>query len=73
MKKRVLVFTKSPDLGSFLEEPSSWRSTKRKHMMCILRVVDNHVPSTSTVNPAEKYIQVISDDDHEFWFIGFLN
>ncbi|CAH2076094.1 unnamed protein product, partial [Thlaspi arvense] len=30
-------------------------------------------PSTSTVNPAEKYVQVISVDDHEFWFMGFLN
>ncbi|CAN8276555.1 unnamed protein product [Cochlearia groenlandica] len=30
-------------------------------------------PSTNTVNPAEKYIQVISVDDHDFWFMGFLN
>ncbi|XP_039026158.1 GLABRA2 expression modulator-like [Hibiscus syriacus] len=30
-------------------------------------------PSTSKVNPAEKYIQIISVDGHEFWFMGFLN
>ncbi|KAL1218656.1 GLABRA2 expression modulator [Cardamine amara subsp. amara] len=30
-------------------------------------------PSSSIVNPAEKYIQVISVDNHEFWFMGFLN
>ncbi|KAF6151646.1 hypothetical protein GIB67_036191 [Kingdonia uniflora] len=30
-------------------------------------------PSTSKTNPAEKYIQVISVDSHEFWFIGFVN
>ncbi|KAL4369208.1 hypothetical protein GQ457_05G014850 [Hibiscus cannabinus] len=30
-------------------------------------------PSTSRVNPSEKYIQVISVDSHEFWFMGFLN
>ncbi|EOX91980.1 FH interacting protein 1 isoform 2 [Theobroma cacao] len=30
-------------------------------------------PSTSRVNPAEKYIQVSSVDSHEFWFMGFLN
>ncbi|KAK7252419.1 hypothetical protein RIF29_36345 [Crotalaria pallida] len=30
-------------------------------------------PSSSRVNPSEKYIQVISDDNHEFWFMGFLN
>ncbi|XP_052114462.1 GLABRA2 expression modulator-like [Arachis duranensis] len=30
-------------------------------------------PSSNTANPAEKYIQVISVDNHEFWFMGFLN
>ncbi|KAJ4764845.1 GRAM domain family protein [Rhynchospora pubera] len=29
-------------------------------------------PSGSKVNVAEKYIQVISLDEHEFWFMGFL-
>lgn len=30
-------------------------------------------PSTSKINPAEKYIQIISVDNHEFWFMGFVN
>ncbi|XP_050215020.1 GEM-like protein 1 [Mercurialis annua] len=30
-------------------------------------------PSTSKVNPGEKYIQIISVDNHEFWFMGFVN
>ncbi|KAK1432278.1 hypothetical protein QVD17_09173 [Tagetes erecta] len=30
-------------------------------------------PSRSKLNPAEKYIQVISVDAHEFWFMGFVN
>lgn len=30
-------------------------------------------PSTSRSNPSEKYVQVISVDNHEFWFMGFLN
>ncbi|XWS45001.1 hypothetical protein CRYUN_Cryun15aG0098200 [Craigia yunnanensis] len=30
-------------------------------------------PSTSRANTSEKYIQVISVDTHEFWFMGFLN
>ncbi|KAH7567693.1 hypothetical protein JRO89_XS07G0122700 [Xanthoceras sorbifolium] len=30
-------------------------------------------PSTSKVNPAEKYIQVLSIDNHEFWFMGFVH
>ncbi|KAI8536381.1 hypothetical protein RHMOL_Rhmol10G0252600 [Rhododendron molle] len=30
-------------------------------------------PSISRAKPAEKYIQVISVDNHEFWFMSFLN
>ncbi|MBA0797988.1 hypothetical protein Gohar_008628, partial [Gossypium harknessii] len=30
-------------------------------------------PSTSKANPAEKYIQIISVDNHEFWFMGFVH
>lgn len=30
-------------------------------------------PSISKINPAEKYIQIISVDNHEFWFMGFVN
>jgi hypothetical protein len=28
--------------------------------------------STSRTNTAEKYIQVVSVDNHEFWFMGFV-
>ncbi|GMI78447.1 FH interacting protein 1 [Hibiscus trionum] len=30
-------------------------------------------PSTSKANTAEKYIQIISVDSHEFWFMGFVH
>jgi GRAM domain len=30
-------------------------------------------PSASQANPSEKYIQVVSVDNHEFWFMGFVN
>lgn len=30
-------------------------------------------PSSSRANNSEKYIQVISVDGHEFWYMGFLN
>lgn len=29
--------------------------------------------SANRTNPAEKYIQIISTDNHEFWFMGFVN
>jgi GRAM domain len=30
-------------------------------------------PSVSQVNKSEKYIQIVSLDNHEFWFLGFVN
>ncbi|KDP41451.1 hypothetical protein JCGZ_15858 [Jatropha curcas] len=30
-------------------------------------------PSTSKAKPGEKYIQIISVDNHEFWFMGFVH
>ncbi|KAK6245737.1 GRAM domain - like 9 [Theobroma cacao] len=30
-------------------------------------------PSVSKANTAEKYIQIISVDNHEFWFMGFVH
>lgn len=35
-----------------------------------LRVVN---PSASMWNPAEKYIQIVTTDNHEFWFMGFVS
>ena len=29
--------------------------------------------SSNPNNPAEKYIQVSTVDNHEFWFMGFVN
>ncbi|EER97560.1 hypothetical protein BDA96_02G397300 [Sorghum bicolor] len=31
------------------------------------------IPTASQQNPAERYIQVVSVDNHEFWFMGFVN
>ncbi|XP_058076820.1 GEM-like protein 1 [Magnolia sinica] len=30
-------------------------------------------PSTNRSNPAEKYIQIVTADGHEFWFMGFVS
>ncbi|KAJ1290011.1 hypothetical protein BS78_02G209400 [Paspalum vaginatum] len=30
-------------------------------------------PSASKLKPAEKFIQLVSVDRHEFWFMGFVN
>ncbi|KAF2324968.1 hypothetical protein P3X46_003383 [Hevea brasiliensis] len=30
-------------------------------------------PSSSRMNPSEKYIQIVTTDDHDFWFMGFIS
>jgi hypothetical protein len=30
-------------------------------------------PSANKLKPAEKFIQLVSVDSHEFWFMGFVN
>ncbi|KAJ3683902.1 hypothetical protein LUZ60_014129 [Juncus effusus] len=30
-------------------------------------------PSASAMNPSEKYIQVVTADGHDFWFMGFVS
>ncbi|XP_020589493.1 GEM-like protein 2 [Phalaenopsis equestris] len=30
-------------------------------------------PSFNTKNPTEKYIQIVTSDNHEFWFMGFVS
>lgn len=30
-------------------------------------------PSANRLNPSEKYIQVVTRDGHEFWFMGFIS
>ena len=30
-------------------------------------------PSASNLKPAEKFIQLVSVENHEFWLMGFVN
>ncbi|XP_042491177.1 GEM-like protein 1 [Macadamia integrifolia] len=30
-------------------------------------------PSSNKLNPSEKYIQIVTADGHEFWFMGFVS
>eukprot|EP00249_Psilotum_nudum_P006113 c19466_g1_i1 orf=325-1272(-) len=38
-----------------------------------LNMVQAVNPSANESNPAEKYIQIVTTDTHEFWFMGFVN
>lgn len=30
-------------------------------------------PSSNRMSPSDKYIQVVTTDGHEFWFMGFIS
>ncbi|KAK7250610.1 hypothetical protein RIF29_33149 [Crotalaria pallida] len=60
------------------DSPISYKSNKGTEWSYYKVVIPLHEiktvnPSSNTINPAEKYIQVNSVDNHEFWFMGFLN
>eukprot|EP00252_Welwitschia_mirabilis_P003586 TRINITY_DN1363_c0_g1_i1.p1 TRINITY_DN1363_c0_g1~~TRINITY_DN1363_c0_g1_i1.p1 ORF type:complete len:287 (+),score=57.83 TRINITY_DN1363_c0_g1_i1:187-1047(+) len=51
-------------------EKTEWSFYKVVLPLYQLRAVNS---SANRSNPSEKYIQVISVDNHEFWFMGFVN
>lgn len=38
-----------------------------------LAKVSNINPVTLKESPAEKYIQIVTVDGHDFWFMGYVN
>ncbi|KAJ6328917.1 hypothetical protein OIU77_010570 [Salix suchowensis] len=30
-------------------------------------------PSSNRMSPSDKYIQIVTTDGHEFWFMGFIS
>jgi hypothetical protein len=42
-------------------------------MVVPLKNVKEVIPSFNENKPAEKYIQVVTTDAHDFWFMGFVN
>ncbi|KAJ7958946.1 GLABRA2 expression modulator [Quillaja saponaria] len=64
-----LGFCSDNPLSYQVGEQTAWSYYKVLIPLHQLRAVN---PSTSKINPAEKYIQIISVDNHEFWFMGFV-
>lgn len=64
-----LAFCSDNPLPYKVGEEKKWSYYKVVIPLLQLKAVN---PSRSKSNPAEKYIQVISVDDHEFWFMGFV-
>ncbi|XP_073156664.1 GEM-like protein 1 [Henckelia pumila] len=65
-----VAFCSDNPLSYKVSEETSWSYYKVIIPLHNLKAVNS---STSKLNQAEKYIQIISVDNHEFWFMGFLN
>ncbi|XP_057490278.1 GEM-like protein 1 [Actinidia eriantha] len=65
-----LAFCSDNPLSYKVGEETQWSFYKVVIPLHQLKAVN---PSTSKVNAAEKYIQIISVDNHEFWFMSFVN
>lgn len=65
-----LAFCSDNPLSYKNGEETQWSYYKVVIPLYQLKAVN---PSASKVNKAEKYIQIISVDNHEFWFMGFVN
>ncbi|XP_022951044.1 GEM-like protein 1 [Cucurbita moschata] len=65
-----IAFCSDSPLSYKVDEETRWCLYKVMIPLHHLRAVN---PSTSKAKPPEKFIQVISIDNHEFWFLGFVN
>ncbi|KAA8538149.1 hypothetical protein F0562_027757 [Nyssa sinensis] len=65
-----LAFCSDNPLSYKVGDQTQWSYYKVVLPLHQLKAVN---PSKSKVNPAEKYIQIISIDNHEFWFMSFVN
>ncbi|XP_031285439.1 GLABRA2 expression modulator [Pistacia vera] len=73
-----ILYVSTAKLAFCSDNPLSYKSGSQMEWSYYKVVIPLHQlkavnPSSSRNNPAEKYIQVISVDNHEFWFMGFLN
>lgn len=64
-----LAFCSDNPLSYQTGDQTQWSYYKVVIPLHQLRAVN---PSTSKANPTEKFIQIISVDNHEFWFMGFV-
>lgn len=65
-----LAFCSDNPLSYKADDKTEWSYYKVVIPLHQLRSV---TPTKSKVNSSEKYIQVVSVDSHEFWFMGFVN
>ncbi|KAM1729406.1 hypothetical protein ACFX12_019803 [Malus domestica] len=72
------LFLSSAKLAFCSDDPLSYKVGDRTEWSYYKVIIPLHQlkavnPSTSKVKAAEKYIQVVSVDNHEFWFMSFVH
>ncbi|WOL18515.1 GEM-like protein 1 [Canna indica] len=65
-----LAFCSDNPLSYKVGDKTEWSYYKVAIPLHQLRSIN---PAASRANAGEKYIQVVSVDNHEFWFMGFVN
>ncbi|KAK8572399.1 hypothetical protein V6N13_047997 [Hibiscus sabdariffa] len=70
LSTQKLAFCSDSPLSYQAGAQTQWSYYKVVIPLLKLRAVN---PSTSKANTGEKYIQIISVDSHEFWFMGFVH
>ncbi|XP_024027938.1 GLABRA2 expression modulator [Morus notabilis] len=73
-----ILYVSTAKLAYCSDDPLSYKAGDQTEWSYYKVVIPLHQlkavnPSSSRSKPYEKYIQVISVDNHEFWFMGFLN
>ncbi|CAN8314760.1 unnamed protein product [Cochlearia groenlandica] len=73
-----VLYISTAKLAYCSDNPLSYKNSGQTEWSYYKVIIPKHQlkavnPSTSITNAAEKYIHVISVDNHEFWFMGFLN
>ncbi|XP_044501548.1 GEM-like protein 5 [Mangifera indica] len=53
--------------------PSGQKTWSYYKVMVPLAMIGTVKPVVMRENPSEKYIQIVTVDGHEFWFMGFVN
>ncbi|KAF5746392.1 hypothetical protein HS088_TW06G00563 [Tripterygium wilfordii] len=61
------------DRPLFFTAPSGQRAWSYYKVNIPLAVIETVNPVIKKENPSEKYIQIVTVDRHEFWFMGFVN
>uniref|UniRef100_A0A5B7B5M8 Putative GLABRA2 expression modulator n=1 Tax=Davidia involucrata TaxID=16924 RepID=A0A5B7B5M8_DAVIN len=73
-----VLYVSTAKLAYCSDNPLSYKSGDKTEWSYYKVVIPLHQlkaanPSSSGANPSERFIQVISVDNHEFWYMGFLN